>query len=286
MNSAPAVLRIPAVAIPTLAHEEEFESEYYPWAVHTPEDSPRCWDVVPNMECFDQQVQAQPMFSYELLQTACPPYFEQMSCSVKSAVFAQQKPAETIASRKAIRKMCEPFFDQMVTAVQQSLQQEQQHQAHQHSQWQLFDQPIANDCFQYETVPNLRLDEESTEANDSCAFASLLSSASSEGEALDNIERKSEASEATSDAERSVMVCRHWKSKGWCRLESKCKFLHPEHKCGVSAPRGTSGSLIGDGAGLPVTSVRRKKRGGKNRASRGQQGALPIEDQSVEGTQS
>lgn len=35
--------------------------------------------------------------------------------------------------------------------------------------------------------------------------------------------------------EKSVMVCRHWKSKGWCRMEENCKFLHPEHKRGTSA---------------------------------------------------
>eukprot|EP00927_Polykrikos_kofoidii_P056056 TRINITY_DN50239_c0_g1_i1.p1 TRINITY_DN50239_c0_g1~~TRINITY_DN50239_c0_g1_i1.p1 ORF type:complete len:438 (-),score=73.84 TRINITY_DN50239_c0_g1_i1:22-1335(-) len=36
--------------------------------------------------------------------------------------------------------------------------------------------------------------------------------------------------------EKSPMVCRHWKSKGWCRLEAGCKFLHPEHKRGVCMP--------------------------------------------------
>lgn len=47
------------------------------------------------------------------------------------------------------------------------------------------------------------------------------------------------AGEASSDEEagnsrgsKSAMVCRHWKSKGWCRLEDKCKFIHPEHKRG------------------------------------------------------
>lgn len=47
------------------------------------------------------------------------------------------------------------------------------------------------------------------------------------------------AGEVSSDEEagnprgpKSAMVCRHWKSKGWCRLEDKCKFIHPEHKRG------------------------------------------------------
>merc|ERR1712118_308403 len=47
------------------------------------------------------------------------------------------------------------------------------------------------------------------------------------------------------DSEKSTMVCRHWKSKGWCRLEENCKFLHPENKKGVSAPKGGSkGSAV------------------------------------------
>lgn len=40
--------------------------------------------------------------------------------------------------------------------------------------------------------------------------------------------------------EKSVMVCRHWKSKGWCRMEDKCKFLHPDHKRGSGARKGAS----------------------------------------------
>jgi hypothetical protein len=41
-----------------------------------------------------------------------------------------------------------------------------------------------------------------------------------------------------------TMVCHHWKSKGWCRLGTDCKFLHPEEKRGVTLsqrnPRGLS----------------------------------------------
>merc|ERR1712216_334611 len=46
---------------------------------------------------------------------------------------------------------------------------------------------------------------------------------------------------------KSTMVCRHWKSKGWCRLEHNCKFLHPEHKRGVAAPKGCSGGINNGG---------------------------------------
>merc|ERR1712228_604643 len=83
----------------------------------------------------------------------------------------------------------------------------------------------------------------------------------------DSIEAKSQheemtaptppSAEQTSDIEKCTMVCRHWKSKGWCRLEENCKFLHPECKKGVSAPKGgskgsaLSGSMSGvEGSGI------------------------------------
>jgi len=85
-------------------------------------------------------------------------------------------------------------------------------------------------------------DEESTSAEDSGPFGSLLST-SSEGECADAV----------------VMVCRHWKSKGFCRMGSGCKFSHPEHKCGVSVPENGC-----------AESGRRKKKGSKKRFNKGQ----------------
>lgn len=86
------------------------------------------------------------------------------------------------------------------------------------------------------------------------------------------------------------MVCRHWKTKGWCRMESNCKFLHPEHKRGIAAPKGCSLDSANDGgmseavcrgmsttSGLPgdVPSAAamscRRKRGGRNRSNKGNQ---------------
>jgi hypothetical protein len=43
------------------------------------------------------------------------------------------------------------------------------------------------------------------------------------------------------------MVCHHWKSKGWCRMEAECKFMHPDHKRGVgSKPRRGRRGRCGD----------------------------------------
>lgn len=57
-----------------------------------------------------------------------------------------------------------------------------------------------------------------------------------------------------SDQEKSVMVCRHWKSKGWCRLEDNCKFLHPEHKRGVGFVTGTKAVGISGGQNVDISS--------------------------------
>jgi hypothetical protein len=97
-------------------------------------------------------------------------------------------------------------------------------------------------------------------------------------------------------AEKSVMVCRHWKSKGFCKLEDKCKFLHPDHKRGPTsaAPKATAGGSSGGGAnGTPqsagnsppqssVTSTgsatstgKRSRRSGRNRNAGGASSAVP-----------
>jgi len=212
----------------------------------------------------------QPVLSQKSMQSMCTPYLEQMCREIQSGVSAQQLSGSTTVSRELLGQMCEPFFEKMTSALQQALQQQMQQETH----WaQATCQPAGNTGFHYQT-PFFRFDEESTEASDSCcAFASLFSVTSSEGDHLDAIERKSEGSELASDVDRSpmAMVCRHWKSKGWCRLESNCKFLHPEHKRGVCAPIGADGAAT----------LRRKKRGGKNRSARAQQEQLGNEGQKV-----
>merc|ERR1712063_106996 len=41
----------------------------------------------------------------------------------------------------------------------------------------------------------------------------------------------------TGELENRAMVCRHWKSKGWCRFDTNCKFMHPESKCGIGSSK-------------------------------------------------
>lgn len=217
--------------------------------------------------------------------------------------FPSQMPMQPIISRDLLRTVCEPFFEQMLTAVQYALQ-EQMLQAQQISEvghiLKATGQTTKNDFLhpscqtrmQTWTTLDPMLDEESTEADDFGAFASLLSGPSSETEVVDGVEATSPETEAVapqtpgfnakqdvevaSDSEKTTMVCRHWKTKGWCRMESNCKFLHPEHKRGITAPKGCTNDGCISGALCPGISTmegevpaavlpRRRKRGGRNR---------------------
>lgn len=57
--------------------------------------------------------------------------------------------------------------------------------------------------------------------------------------------------------EKSVMVCRHWKSKGWCKLGDDCKFLHPDHKRGAGiaarkSPAGANSTMVDQTSGISL----------------------------------
>jgi hypothetical protein len=200
-----------------------------------------------------------------------------------------------VISKELLRKVCEPFFEQMLDALQHALQEQMlagEQVPHAASQ-------VISDTYgchahaQVWTPIGLTLDEESTEAEDGGAFASLLSGSCSEEDTTPNMETKAHLSlehalpkelEQTSDSEKSVMVCRHWKTKGWCRMESNCKFLHPEHKRGIAAPKACTvadisraecpGMSTGESEMPEAAMARRKKRGGKNRSNKAAQHVL------------
>jgi len=236
-----------------------------------------------------------------------------------SSVHGMEVPApEPMISRELIRSVCEPFFEQMITALQVALQEQQRRSRSNIPQTQPSTAHATRDIFQsvfganmpgmhHRTQLDPMPDDEST-TDEVGAFASLLSGpSSSEGEVLDSSEASPHDSEASSplvhvpspqedsepsDPEKSVMVCRHWRSKGWCRMEANCKFLHPENKRGVTAPKGskacpsgacTSGTTLslsdmigleGDAGSLALP--RRKKRGGRGRSSKMQMEDVPI----------
>merc|ERR1740138_312811 len=115
-------------------------------------------------------------------------------------------------------------------------------------------------------------DDEST-TDEVCAFASLLSGPpSSPEEAETNVaDVLPLAQNPAPTEEKSIMVCRHWRNKGWCRMEDKCKFLHPENKRGISAAnvhRDADVSKHMDSAASGILPGHKKKRGAKSRSKK------------------
>jgi hypothetical protein len=180
--------------------------------------------------------------------------------------------------------VCEPFFEQMLTALQQALQQQQQQKqgcADQVCSTQGQARHTSYHFPQAKQLDPMPDDDESTDAEDCGAFASLLSGPSSEDENSSVTLAKPSDSQAmipeaqdpecaalshttqdesdqASEPEKSTMVCRHWKSKGWCRLGSNCKFQHPDHKRGVAVSKGGSSGTATCGriSGIELPSIR------------------------------
>lgn len=278
MQSTPAVFCTPATLIestPFMPTQDAFEEASYPWAVETPENSPRWGHSVPNM------VESQVAIRREHLRALCTPYFEQMITVLEQASKTQVHPGSELAE----------VTQAMAYAATSSFQM---------ASYSMSD---------YATLYDPMLNEDSTEAGDSGAFSCLLSGASSDVGSLDAVDAKSPIPavpdlDQESDSEKGNMVCRHWKSKGWCRMESNCKFLHPEHKRGISVPKvgnRSSGNCAISGAKCPGMSIsevvmaeselhsaslaRRKRRGGRNRTNRNQQVQLGLPEQDVAGVQ-
>jgi len=279
MQSTPAVFCTPAMSFGCASTPSVFKQESFPWAVKTPEASPMCWGLTPD---------------------------------VPSEGYSQGVPSsQPVISRELLRAVCEPFFEQMLTALQQTLQKQVMDAANQQTKPGSLQPGLHAHTLQANGIGYTQqwsyldpvLDEASTEADDVGAFASLLSGPSSEAEGIDGTEVHSleenlaqppmtsqalpDDSEQASDSEKSIMVCRHWKTKGWCRLGDNCKFLHPEHKRGIAAPKDCSLGSTNDGdmskdacpgmstaSGLPGDALsatalsRRKKRGGRNRTNK------------------
>lgn len=218
------------------------------------------WDKIP---CVEAYCPAEPHQSNcDTLKCACTPHLEQMCHSLGSTISMHQTALEGKVPRELVRRMCEPYFEQMLTSMQACLQDKLRHGRPQSASWS--QQPSL--------AASPGCEEDSTEADEEVAFGTLLSSTSSDMDILDALEKKSVTSEATCD-DKSPMVCRHWKSKGWCRLGGDCKFLHPEHKRGITAPLETEV--------VSSSQARRRKRGGKNRSTSAKLAQLCSDEQSV-----
>jgi len=191
-----------------------------PWAVNTPEVSPVLWE-------------------------RCPP------------PRGGDDPSANLAgglSKELLRRVCEPFFDQMLVALAEVLSAQSPYMTAESDQYSL---KVGSNADQL----NEESGEEACDSQEFGAFSSVLVQDSpwqglpqdgpmvltqQQGGSGDVESEQAQAGEP----EKTIMVCRHWKSKGWCRLGAACKFAHPDHKCGVGAPKGSGvgsgGARTGD----------------------------------------
>jgi hypothetical protein len=80
------------------------------------------------------------------------------------------------------------------------------------------------------------------------------------------------SSEGLAEKKTKATICRHWTSKGWCRMEEGCKFQHPEALrgnleggCGTSlGSEAANGSTAADAASGP-SSKKLPRRSGRNK---------------------
>jgi len=131
--------------------------------------------------------------------------------------------------------------------------------------------PIYVRCSQQHVRPGLRDQQSPGEASDNGTELPM------QAFEPDEVSKMTDVDELELD--KSSMVCRHWKSKGWCRLEEKCKFLHPENKRGGGTARSKGNVVVikadGPGEGIldsakaqeegKVAAKSSKRRAGRNR---------------------
>jgi len=202
-------------------------------------------------------------------------------------------------SKDFLRQVCEPFFEQMLVAVHQAVACQAIHAQGQCQSDQVGPQSMQQ---QYQPEPSTE-DGSEASASESAAFSAVFSSPSEERRTHvlacmpENMEPHSSQelqSELGSDEhEKNVMVCRHWKSKGWCRMKDECKFLHPGHKRGVgfancdnadvmNGVRGNNAEIcysfepsnIQSGEFPPISVDDGKKKAAKKRKNKGKPGIL------------
>jgi hypothetical protein len=258
MFSAPPVLVEPKVVnADDASHIEEMSFE---WVTETPEPSPVCLRRVP-VKPVDEH-----LGSFKRL---CGPVWEQMLTRIATHADILGA-AEPAARHQLIETLCQPFFERTIETLSGEISSSGAVPS-------APSQKTANGSYENDMLTlNLGgrlgfVEDDSTDAETDSAFATLFSS---DGEDDCEVEQQLELSsqlsqlsgglvafdETPRDDEKSQMVCRHWKSKGWCRYESQCKFLHPASKCGVSVK-------VVEDCEIPAPSRSTRRRGGKSKRS-------------------
>jgi len=243
MFSAPAVLVEPKDMI--LAEESLMTQDCFEWAIPTPEPSPICLLKAPS--CSSDEL----LCSFE---RACSPVWQQMLNRIASQA-SLVGVVDPSARHQLVQALCQPFFEQAVELVCGKISSAGESDATRETTREC---PYKDDRIILNLGRGLGfLEEDSTDADSDAAFSALLSS---EGEYYE-VEQKLdlESSEAPTDVGKSEMVCRHWKSKGWCRYESLCKFSHPENKRGMCA------KALAQSDNDSLQKISTKRRGGNKR---------------------
>jgi hypothetical protein len=230
--------------------------EHFEWATQTPEPSPLCFLKAPSIAA-DQHFCA--------FQKSCNPVVEEMLTRLASHADILEA-VDSSVRKQLIQTLCQPFFENVVETVCSEIDSSRI------STYRLKDEKPKLNLGQRLGI----FEEESTDVDSDSAFATLFSSDAEECEREQgrDMEHASESSQWTprfavleedsvsaQDTEKSQMVCRHWKSKGWCRYQCQCKFLHPENKRGVGAKSPSDTSDVPSSASTQST----RRKGGKNK---------------------
>merc|ERR1711908_38107 len=93
MQSMPAVFCTPAMPAGCISTPSVLKQESFPWAVKTPEASPMCWSLTPDVTCngYSGVFSSQPVISRDLLREVCEPFLEQMLAALQQTVQATQR---------------------------------------------------------------------------------------------------------------------------------------------------------------------------------------------------
>lgn len=177
--------------------------------------------------------------SKEFLRSVCEPYFDEMLVAVYQAVQAQtQKTQHQSEECQGFHGQCHSIHGQSTSlgspvaecSIAPSTEDSSDVSDYGAGAFSSIFTPVPNEDIM--PTDHFKTSHQSI-TSDMDALSKVTRAVVDEAEPVQQEVESEVVSEHGSDLEKSVMVCRHWKSKGWCRMEGNCKFLHPEHKRGV-----------------------------------------------------
>jgi len=253
------------VVSPTIATPVIYQQAEPPWAMETPEPSPMLWDRVPPSERHgngDSELKAK--FDAQLCANIARNFVPTAATAGKlgANIAHNLGPAAKAVDKEFLRTVCEPYFEEMLEAVYQAvLAHDFQMPSGQCSQSAAASMNQQRQPQYQQREPSTEFGSEGSEVGGafSCIFSAPTgdgSEVSDRGGAFANVfacpteevelhgqELESEVGNGSvrGDKEKNIMVCRHWKGKGFCRMGDECRFLHPKHKRGVGSANALEG---------------------------------------------